>query len=288
MRLKRADNAGKVRGRSGACYSTVAPCEEVRKAPVEAGSVYTLAARPDLIDAAEDLMQAAWPAFMLQDSTAMPRLYTEFPQVQFVFIDDNLGRLTAAGHAIPIAWHEQDDRLPDEGWDWAITQGFEDRAHGRSPTVLCALSISIHPAARGQRLSRRMLAAMRQITVEQGLDRLIAPVRPNHRHLYPLIPLENYLGWRGPGRLAFDPWIRVHQRLGGKISGICPSSMRISGGRAEWRDWTGLEMQSDGEYVIPEGLVPVRYDAYADEGVYFEPNVWMIQPGPRASEPRPH
>jgi hypothetical protein len=34
-----------------------------------------------------------------------------------------------------------------------------------------------------------------------------------------------------------------------------------------------------GAYVIPGALVPVEIDRERDEGIYVEPNVWMVHPG---------
>ena len=34
-----------------------------------------------------------------------------------------------------------------------------------------------------------------------------------------------------------------------------------------------------GAYVVPGALVPVEIDRERDEGLYVEPNVWMVHPG---------
>ena len=51
-----------------------------------------------------------------------------------------------------------------------------------------------------------------------GLRRLIACVRPTLKDRYPLVPIERYLEWRRDDGLPFDPWIRLHVRLGGRIA----------------------------------------------------------------------
>ena len=76
--------------------------------------------------------------------------------------------------------------------------------------------------------------------------------------------------------LPFDPWLRVHARLGAAPLGTCPASMRIEGSREEWETWTGMTFPQDGDYVVPGGLVPVEFRD--GRGVYVEPNFWMRHP----------
>jgi hypothetical protein len=106
-----------------------------------------------------------------------------------------------------------------------------------------------------------------------GFRSLIAPVRPTWKERYPLIPLERYARWTREDGLPFDPWIRVHARLGAELLEVCPESMRIEGSREEWEEWTGMALPEDGDYVVPGGLVPVRF--LGGHGAYVEPNVWM-------------
>jgi hypothetical protein len=40
--------------------------------------------------------------------------------------------------------------------------------------------------------------------------------------------------------------------------------------------WTGLEFPGSGSFVIPGALVQVEVDVSRDEGVYVEPNQWML------------
>jgi hypothetical protein len=77
---------------------------------------------------------------------------------------------------------------------------------------------------------------------------------------------------RGDG-LPYDPWIRLHVRLGGEVLEVCAESMAVEAGRAEWEGWTGLEFPADGDYVVPGALVPVRFRGGV--GRYVEPNLWM-------------
>ena len=68
---------------------------------------------------------------------------------------------------------------------------------------------------------------MRVAAAANGLRELIAPVRPTSKSSYPLIPIERYVEWRRDDGAHFDPWIRVHERIGGEILAIAPESMRM-------------------------------------------------------------
>ncbi len=87
-----------------------------------------------------------------------------------------------------------------------------------------------------------ILGAMRTIAERQGLTRLVAPVRPSWKERYPLAPIERYVTWRRDDGELLDPWMRVHERLGARVSRPLPRSLLITGTVAEWDrvDRTGL------------------------------------------------
>jgi hypothetical protein len=116
---------------------------------------------------------------------------------------------------------------------------------------------------------------MRQVARRHHLDSLIAPVRPNRKEYYPLVPIERYSEWRRADGLLFDPWMRVHERLGATILKPEPSSLKVSGTIAEWEEWTDIAFPESGDYWFPHGLATVTIDRDTDAGIYWEPNVWM-------------
>jgi len=107
------------------------------------------------------------------------------------------------------------------------------------------------------------------------LGSLIAPVRPSWKERYPLVPIERYAGWRRADGLLFDPWMRVHERLGAAVLKAEPHSLRITGTVADWEGWTAMSFPETADYWFPGGLATVAIDRDADEGRYWEPNVWM-------------
>lgn len=156
--------------------------------------------------------------------------------------------------------------------DEAILRAVGKREH----TALMALVIAIPRSQRGRRVSTDALLAMVEIARRHGLHSLIAPVRPTLKERYPLTPIERYASWRLEDGRAFDPWIRIHERIGGRILRPAPRSVQISGTMAEWEEWVGLELPESGEYWFSHGLAPLAVDREQDRAVYWEPNVWMV------------
>ena len=40
-----------------------------------------------------------------------------------------------------------------------------------------------------------------------------------------------------------------------------------------------MKFPQTGDYVVPGALVPVQIDRERDQGIYVEPNVWMVHHG---------
>ncbi len=242
--------------------------------------VVTVAERPDVLDALDAVNTAAWPEFMHHDSVAdelFHYLYDTFPTYQVALLDER-GAIAGTGNTIPVRWDGTLDDLPDDGWGGILRRGVEGY-HGQIvPTTLSALQAVVAPAYKGQGVSRDILLAMRGVAARHDLNALIAPVRPNQKHRYPLTPMERYITWQDADGQLFDAWLRTHQRLGAAVMKVCPRSMDIRGTVAEWEAWTGMRFPETGSYIIPDALFPLEIDGEADSGLYIEPNVWMCHP----------
>src|SRR5262245_24883731 len=225
------------------------------------------------------LQTKLWPEFLYHDAVLevlFGRVIEEYAQFQFYAWDDQREEVVGVGNAIPATWDGEAGSLPDRGIDAVVEARFADVPE--TSNVLCALQIMIAPEYRGQALSSRMIQRMAEIGRSHGLDTLIAPVRPNLKHSYPLTPIERYIEWRRPDGALLDPWLRTHERLGADIAKVAPESMRISGTVTQWEEWTELTFPETGSYVVPGALAPVEIDRERDEGLYVEPNVWMVHP----------
>lgn len=234
--------------------------------------------QPELWDSIRDLSDEVWPEYNLHGETLnyyWAQLYDVFPEWQFVLYDPDDQMVLAEGHTVPLAWDGTDEDL-GPGIDATLAAAFELRTGGGQPTVVSALAVEIPPRHQGRRLSAVLLTAMADLARDAGLSHLIAPVRPSHKDRYPTIPIERYVRWTRPDGSPFDPWVRVHTRLGARIGPAIPRSLHITGTVREWETWTRMAFPESGDYVFPAGLATVHIDRDGDLGEYWEPNVWII------------
>ena len=226
---------------------------------------------PKLREKRQELLSlATFPEYMHHNDPGNKywgRLYTDFPAFQMALLDGD--ELVAEAHAVPVAWDGTSEDLP-VGWDDAFVRGMTSE---RTPTVLSALAISVLPTRQGQRLSSRMIEAFKETAREAGLRAVIAPVRPTWKERYPLVPIERYMGWRREDGSHFDPWIRIHERVGGEIIAAAPKSMLMRAPVTDWEEWTGMRFPEDGEYVFPGALATLI--VRGGVGTHVEPNVWL-------------
>lgn len=233
----------------------------------------------DYRDRAADISEASWPEFMLHDPVANENwheLFDRFEEYQFALLDTGTDRMAAMGNSLPLHWDADVSALPEGGWDWVFLHAVEGHKQGITPNMQSAIQIAIHPDYQGQGLSTLMVNAMRGIAKSQGYKQLVAPVRPNQKSQYPLTSIDDYVKWTNDEDLPFDAWLRVHARAGAKLINPCHEAMVIRGTRVEWEAWTDLKFPQSGKYYIPGALNPMEMNVEKDEGVYIEPNVWMV------------
>ena len=233
----------------------------------------------DYRNQAGDIADASWPEFMLHDPIANDywhELFDRFSDYQFAMLDTETNRMAAMGNSLPFHWDEEVSALPEGGWDWVFVKAVDDHKSGVKPNIQSAIQIAIRPQYQSQGLSSKMVQAMSAIGRAQGFKQLVAPVRPNQKSKYPLTSIDDYIKWTNEAGLPFDAWLRVHARLGAKILKPCHEAMIIRGTRADWETWTGLKFPQSGQYFIPGALNPMEMNIEKDEGIYVEPNVWMV------------
>jgi GNAT superfamily N-acetyltransferase len=239
---------------------------------------FTLAERPELADQSRDIQAEAVPEFLRHDPVAMrcwDTLCERYPAYQYLVVDTQTDRALLAGHCAPLPWDAPANELPPEGWDWAMCTATDAR-ETPPPDTVCALRVAVRPEAQGQGLATVALKEMQRIVRDRGGRRMVAPVRPNWKARYPLQPMKRYVQWTTHSGLPFDPWMRVHARLGGTVVKLCERSMRIPGMAEDWERWAGIEMPDSGRYVVPGALTPLKVDRDAGVALYVEPNVWML------------
>jgi hypothetical protein len=95
------------------------------------------------------------------------------------------------------------------------------------------------------------------------------------------------------GLFAFEAGARgwVHARFGDRdaVEGgvelaVAAAVESVALYVAEWEEWTEMALPESGAYVVSAALLPIEIDRERDEGVYDEPNVWMVH-SPRPPNP---
>lgn len=207
-------------------------------------------ARPDESDACEAIERQVWSTFHDQ---ANGNIWIDYdPELHVVAVDET-GRVIATGDGCPFAWDGNPHSLPAGGWAEVIEQAYDLADQGApKPEYACALGISILPDARGAGLGLKMLAGLRAAATAAGYKALAAPVRPTAAWRMPHLSMAEYSRVRLTDGRHFDPWIRVHEKAGGRIIGSCEDSITLSGTREQWEEWTGLRLPEQG-FVIVEG-----------------------------------
>ncbi len=240
-------------------------------------TVSTLDRRPELRDRIDQLSAGSWPRFLLHGNVSRWHLlFDAFPRYQ-ILLCGPAGELIAAGHTVPLVWDGSPSDLPST-IDDVLLRAESDAERGRKPDSLSALAAMVDAGHRGCGLSGILVEEMRALARCLSCGSLIAPVRPTWKSRYPLAPFERYVDWERADGSPFDPWIRVHRRLGAVPLCVAPNTLTVEGSVGEWEEWTGMEFPETGPYIVPGALQPVSIDRERDLGRYEDPNLWMLHP----------
>ncbi|MBW3537839.1 MAG: N-acetyltransferase [Actinobacteria bacterium] len=236
-------------------------------------AAFTADERPDLWQRSGDAFHDVWPEYNHHGNHTgkyFGALLPRHAHLQVLFYDSETDRVVARGRTIPFRWDGSLNDLPC-GIDAVGFRAVED---SRPATAVSALAAEVAPDHQGVGLSRALIQAMATVTRTAGLAPLVAPVRPNWKERYPLTPIEQYASWIRDDGFPFDPWMRVHARLGATTLRPEPKSLEIKAPVSDWERWTQMAFPEDGDYAFPRGLAPLSVKDGA--GHYWEPNVWML------------
>jgi hypothetical protein len=242
--------------------------------PVHKFDLINLDQNPNLKSQIEELSKLSWPEFLLHgDVRHWSSLFNIFDNYQLAFIAEQ-AKAIAAGHTVPFVWDGSLDDLP-ENLDILLHRAVQDYNSFKKPNCLSALAVMIHPDYRKENLSARMIEAMINLGKEHGIENLLAPLRPTLKSKYPEMPFDEYINMQTRNGELFDPWIRVHLRMGAEVLKIMRGSIKVIGTVSEWEQWTGMKFPDSGQYLIEGGMQPLIIDKEKNYGVYTEPNLWV-------------
>jgi hypothetical protein len=224
--------------------------------------IITLKQRPALAEPVDRLSEEAWPKFLRHANTHhWSSLFDTFADYQLILYEPEDGVL-AVGHTIPLIWDGATEDLPEE-MNAIMDRAMHVYQHQQTPTTLSAVAAIVGRKHQRKGLSSVILNAMKSLAANYSLGALIGPVRPSLKNLYPLTPIEQYVKWTRADGSPFDPWLRVHWKLGAVALKTVPKSITVVGTVAEWEEWTGMSFPESGSYIVPGALEPVRVDRAA-------------------------
>lgn len=239
--------------------------------------VHTLKERPDLNEQSIQLNNDAWPKFMhYGDVHHFHTLFSTFTDFQILLCNPP-NKVVASGFTVPLIWDGTLEHLPSTIEDIILRALNVVKTH-QTPTTLFAISAIVSKSNQGQGLSSAILREMKSLAKKHKLTNVIIPIRPTWKERYPLTSIKRYAQWTRSDGAPFDPWLRVHWRLGAEQIQVAQSTLTVSGTVSEWETWTRMKFFDSGQYIVPGTLQPVTIDRERNEGIYEDPNIWMKHP----------
>lgn len=224
---------------------------------------------------AEQRFAEDWPEFIFHDEGVTPyreRRVEYFPDWEFYLVAED--RLIAGCWGVPIAWDGTVSDLPG-GFTDSLGRSVTSYEENVVPNTFVLMAAAVRSDEQGRGHAGRVITAVRDRAVANGLSQVIAPVRPTLKSRYPLTPIETFMTWTREDGLPLDPWLRTHVRLGATLLAPAPASQTMTGTVEDWEKWTKMPFPSTGTYTIPDGLTTLAIDREADTGLYIEPNIWL-------------
>lgn len=238
--------------------------------------VYDHTQRPDLAEEVERFSDL-WPKLVFRPEAGrqfLSVLTEHFPQfVLYICDPDDLMVAVAVG--VPLAWDENPASLP-KGWTSILEKALDDQSQQQPSRILCALTGSMMKELEERQLFKYTLRAIKAVAARHQLSAVLAPVRPERKSDYPLIPIEQYVEWKNEDGSLFDPALRLHANEQASVLAIELQGAKVFGTVEEWESRFRLPFPDSGQYIVPGALTPITINRTNNTGLYVEPVVWML------------
>lgn len=234
-------------------------------------TVVTLADRPELAEIVGDAETEGFPEFLLHDDVweaTLPPAMQRFPECQLFLLEHD--EPVFVGNAVRFPWDGDPRSLPagtHAALELSLACPLEEA------TTLCGVQGVALKKGKGAGRSVDLMIAFQDLARRHGW-RCLVPVRTLLKDRYPLIPMQDYADWRTAEGEAFDPWLRVQERVGGRRLTIVDDALVIEAPVADWETWTELEMPTSGAYIIDGGQAPLHVDRARGTARYAETHIW--------------
>jgi len=184
------------------------------------------------------------------------------------------GEIIGFINTVPFRFDQSLDKLPDTGWDWMLAKGISDFEKNITPNYLGGLQVIVRSAYQNLGYSKQILRAGKSLIEKSNLHKLVIPIRPTKKHLFPKMSMQEYIDLKEQNEI-FDPWIRTHVKSGAQIVKVCERSMTIKGKLNFWEEIFDRKITASGEYILDRALSPITIDVENYYGEYIEPNIWI-------------
>jgi len=229
---------------------------------------------PHLIEECNNLLDACFPKFI-----ANPNLYPDsfgVDDLNYKVILTEQNKVIAIGLMGPFNWSGAVEDLPT--FKQMVRTGLEIQSQNHPFNSMVGYAICISPAEQGKGLSKKIVAAMKDVAKRESCTHFLVPLRPSGKHLYPLQSADEYAKWRRPDGKLVDNWLRVHENMGASRLCVMEECDVYSGPLKEWTKATGLIFPISGSYIVPGALSPLIVNVDEDFGAITEGNIWVSHP----------
>lgn len=233
-----------------------------------------LAQDPEYVEELATFHRQTGPGFIDHtDENDWQALTERFADYQFLIMSGK--DLHGAAFTLPLYWDGSAESLPAT-IEKVIMRAIECYELKKQVNTLVVLALVSDDRHHGNGWKTEFLTTLKHLAGEKGFTSVLAPVRPNRKCEYPLMPFGQYVNWRRADGAPFDPELRVHWKLGAAFLGAMPCALTIEGNVKEWESWTGMRFVESGEYIIDGAQRPVIIDQINDCGYYTDPSIWTL------------